>query len=1383
MSNTVARIALSRLAFALLFFLLLLVLPRVSSADSLNDELNAAATTYYQGRIKTSIESLRQLADREFANGTPESQQTSLEYLLDVCTGALNYACLQKYTPMYDRVVASRPDIPAQLKRGFALHVAYYFGVVAWLSGQKEQALTWMTNVPESAGEELWDVRNYIRRQLLRARLYIVLKKNDDAQLCVDRALMTIASVKNVGSSQLEVSVWLSDAIEILNVLGDSERALGLVQTNASFGPKIFPPNSIEFYWLLQRAAGVFQAVGLLTQARDTAQRASKVLAQLELDPEVSNYLRADSDTGIAMMCLILNDIDCATQELKDHPAASNLAEIRQHGSLEGFVDVSYFAMRAVVNAVQGKQEIQQDLDLMATPVQPLYPMPEILYERLELYRRIAHALSLAKSAPIAGRTEMKSVAPELLRIELEGPFSFGPLRRLDAVQHLMNELVLMSLGQGDLDSTSGDLVVRLIDLDSRNGTSFAVEALALMAATRNEDLREKVRSVLRLTSRRDAAERKDIARILSSHPELDPAKSVTPIALDFAVRTMYSDYGRVRRQLLSQINSSQPDLSSAILPPTLSQLQSILGQNEAIVGAPLFYGGTMGHLCVRRDTIRFTTGPEDMARLIRDVQLVSAALTVENAPSSELDSQYPIGSARDFYNVVLRPTEGCLQGAGSVLWTGQAPREIPLAALLTDGTADTLGRIPLSEWPWFIKSYDVSYVESLATLVALRSRRIPWEDKTSAEFLGVGDPIFSGSTADGEDRGRLALRGAIGIGDLSSLPPLPDTKKEIEKIATLFPQRATVLTEHMATEAELRRQPLGNFDYISFATHGLVRQDIDKLTEPALALTPESSTDSYNDGLLTSSEIADLPLRARFVALSACNTAAIDFTKYASEISALSAAFEVAGVSSVLATLWPVESDASARIVHDTFRNLVVDNSGPAHALAQAQRDYLTHPPSAAHSHPRFWAPFAIFGDSIDPLMERERSPTPRISSVRLLTHTGGEVYSMAKGEANEHIIRAMGDIRKGARHASMTAAVDNNLNILWVQESDEIGASTLLLHNLKDIIAGGYRGGGQGNPVSSSIVYLDEHGRVDKEWALSNPPDDVFPLGILKVNEQSALVAMDRHPEVTSQDAAPAEDRLIIAEARRDQPLTIRADVRLGANDLRSFGSLSWLGGSVLVAVSELFAPIKEDPYFDDFHELRGCLNAPLTKLLLFDSTNWKVLWEKELPAVQLSATVNSSQGSVYFVGAARRSCDEGNRLGLWEVTKAREIKSLYLDQGPVDTTGTGISLRTDGSLVLFGRVERITDVASLEERDTSKMVGRSTSGRVNFSTRQTSDAIVAEINPKGRLISRYTIRAGSDLWVHGAEDVGDEVWMYGALGGEAALMRLQVPTKSAR
>ncbi|HEX7945319.1 MAG TPA: CHAT domain-containing protein, partial [Phenylobacterium sp.] len=121
----------------------------------------------------------------------------------------------------------------------------------------------------------------------------------------------------------------------------------------------------------------------------------------------------------------------------------------------------------------------------------------------------------------------------------------------------------------------------------------------------------------------------------------------------------------------------------------------------------------------------------------------------------------------------------------------------------------------------------------------------------------------------------------------------------------------------------------------------------------------------SADDGFLTASEIADLELPADFVALSACNTANLAFTRIAQDLPALSSAFAQAGAHATLGTLWPVNSETGATVVADVFARLADPTSlGPADALAQAQRAYLAAPPSRARLHPRFWAPFIILGD-----------------------------------------------------------------------------------------------------------------------------------------------------------------------------------------------------------------------------------------------------------------------------------------------------------------------------------------------------------------------------------------------------------------------------------
>jgi len=65
----------------------------------------------------------------------------------------------------------------------------------------------------------------------------------------------------------------------------------------------------------------------------------------------------------------------------------------------------------------------------------------------------------------------------------------------------------------------------------------------------------------------------------------------------------------------------------------------------------------------------------------------------------------------------------------------------------------------------------------------------------------------------------------------------------------------------------------LSSYRYVAFATHGLMADDLDGLSEPALALSAPKAAGVDGDGLLTMHEIFTLKLNADWVILSACNT------------------------------------------------------------------------------------------------------------------------------------------------------------------------------------------------------------------------------------------------------------------------------------------------------------------------------------------------------------------------------------------------------------------------------------------------------------------------------------------------------------------------------
>jgi CHAT domain-containing protein len=74
-----------------------------------------------------------------------------------------------------------------------------------------------------------------------------------------------------------------------------------------------------------------------------------------------------------------------------------------------------------------------------------------------------------------------------------------------------------------------------------------------------------------------------------------------------------------------------------------------------------------------------------------------------------------------------------------------------------------------------------------------------------------------------------------------------------------------------------------------------------------------------------------------------------------------LGRAFFHAGVPRVIASLWPVDDEASKSLMEAFYHHLMADNGrAPAVALAAAQMDIRQH---ARWRHPYYWAGFVLQG------------------------------------------------------------------------------------------------------------------------------------------------------------------------------------------------------------------------------------------------------------------------------------------------------------------------------------------------------------------------------------------------------------------------------------
>ena len=200
----------------------------------------------------------------------------------------------------------------------------------------------------------------------------------------------------------------------------------------------------------------------------------------------------------------------------------------------------------------------------------------------------------------------------------------------------------------------------------------------------------------------------------------------------------------------------------------------------------------------------------------------------------------------------------------------------------MTDASAQPRSPAGYREVAWLSRRYATTVLPAASSLTALRlfARKTPG----SRPFLGVGDPLLEGDA--GADVGLEELLGeedgsGVDPARLRRLARLPDSADELEQIARLLevaPEESLYLGAR-ASESTVRALPLAEYRIISFATHGLLTDELDGLTEPALVFTPPDLPSETDDALLTASEAAELDLNASLVILSACNTAASDGT------------------------------------------------------------------------------------------------------------------------------------------------------------------------------------------------------------------------------------------------------------------------------------------------------------------------------------------------------------------------------------------------------------------------------------------------------------------------------------------------------------------------
>ncbi len=182
-----------------------------------------------------------------------------------------------------------------------------------------------------------------------------------------------------------------------------------------------------------------------------------------------------------------------------------------------------------------------------------------------------------------------------------------------------------------------------------------------------------------------------------------------------------------------------------------------------------------------------------------------------------------------------------------------------------------------------------------------------------------------------------------------SDYPELPAAKGEIEDIQNRFPGSQKLIGAEATRRGFLSARPSG-YAMLHFAAHA--EADPQRPLESAVILTKEG--DSYK---LYARDIADLPLSADLVTLSACRSAGA--RAYGGEgLVGFAWAFLQSGAHAVIAGLWDVSDSTSSTLMKNMYAG-VSHGLSPAAALRQAKLALLQAP---ATRKPYYWAPFQTY-------------------------------------------------------------------------------------------------------------------------------------------------------------------------------------------------------------------------------------------------------------------------------------------------------------------------------------------------------------------------------------------------------------------------------------
>jgi CHAT domain-containing protein len=411
-------------------------------------------------------------------------------------------------------------------------------------------------------------------------------------------------------------------------------------------------------------------------------------------------------------------------------------------------------------------------------------------------------------------------------------------------------------------------------------------------------------------------------------------------------IRALYPAYGQITRPTAWDLRSIQEQV--------IADDQTVL--LEFLLGADKSYAWAV----TRRSIMSYEL--PGRARLNEAAQKAYQYLS---APPGAGAGEETARALQELSRMVLSPVAAELKNKSRVIVVADGVLNyIPFQVL----TLPSSGQEPA------VANYEVVNAPSASLLGELRQEAA--QRQPAAKLLAAfGNPVFASNYAqlkDTEDGTEIA---ALQVADnrpgprdieikgdsfdLSGIGPLFYTKRELSNLLEVAAGGETFMaTGFAATRERLLGTDLSQYAILHFATHGLL--DPKRPEKSGLLLSTVMPDGRALNGFVGLQSIYELRAPVNLVVLSACRTALGKDVRGEGLLS-LTRGFMYAGASSVVASLWKVDDEATAELMREFYTNMLQKGATPAAALRAAQNSIRQKP---AWRSPYYWAAFTLQGE-----------------------------------------------------------------------------------------------------------------------------------------------------------------------------------------------------------------------------------------------------------------------------------------------------------------------------------------------------------------------------------------------------------------------------------